>query len=494
MNKAKRLFIGLAVALAAIVALPANTAAIQTQIEDIVRETAQRQGVPGIAVAIVRDSEEVIFVSYGYARSGVAADENTFFGLGSLSKSFTALGLLYLDYSDEFDFSLSDSVTRFIPWLKFRYAEGFDMAELTVADLTHHTSGITNTSHSLRLPPSEGETAAYEVVRLLNGARLDFRPGEQYEYGSANYIIIGLIIQNVTGTSFEEFMSDRVLVPLGLQTVKMFEADATAAGVMAAAHKPAWFASRPFTPPVFRAHTPTGFIIANASDMARWMQLHLNPHTAPAPFDRLIPLSQQPNTSVAAVDGMYYAAGWLVDGDLSLITHQGESPGFMAEIAIFPDSGLGVVVLMNSFSGDTSNLMANIVNIVNGEPTLAISSGSEFRLFDNIFGIISIAAMVLILLVVVLLVRKIVCIVRKQHKEEKPRVGRLVLPCVVLVVFGFVLTLTLLFPTMFNVGTWAIANIWLPPTVFMGFILLNVLSVLSLVLTSLAAVYRKPTS
>jgi len=465
----------------------------ETRINDLVRRTARRQDVPGIAVSVVGYDSEAIFASHGVARRGssVSVDENTFFSLGSVSKSFTAMGILYLDYSDEFDFTIGDPVQTHIPWLNFRYRSNFDMNELTVMNLVNHTSGLTNESHSLSLPPNDGEDAAYRIVRRFNNSRLDFRPGTRYVYGSCNYIVLGLVIQYVTSMPFEEFMHDRILGPLGLDKTFMFREYAAEAGVMASAHKSTWFSSRPFTPPTFRAHTPTGFIISNANDMARWMELNLNPASATSPFDVLLQKSQIPNTDVEAWNGYHYAAGWLIEYETGKIRHEGESPGFLAETIMFPDRGIGITVLLNSSSGDAANLVQNILLIIDGYERGAISSGSEFKMFDTLFGAISIVLMVFIFAIVILVVLKTISIIRGQSRITMPRKRSYLYLVLSTALFVFSIALIVVFPSIFNVGTWEIVNVWLPSTVLTGLILFCVTGFMLTVLATLSMIFKK---
>jgi len=474
----------------------------QSQIDGLIERTARRQGVPGISAAVLREGEDTIFSSFGYAdrRTGEVVDENTFFGLGSVSKAFTAMAVLYMDYSDEFDFGISDPIIRHIPWISFEYrAADFDMSELTVAHLVHHTSGITNTTHSLRLPPSDGPYAAIDTVSRLDGTRLVFRPGTRYEYGSANYIILGLVVETVTGLFFEDFLTQRILEPLGLHNTKAFEADAADAGIMATPHRPLWFASRPFSPPIFRAHIPTGFLISNASDMARWMELHLNPSLAPPPFDTLIPLAHIPDTSVDAIDGTvfgkrgyhYYGAGWMISPNGDTISHLGESPGFLSGVMLLPNSGSGVVVFMNSSSGDSANLMYNIGDILEGCEPGAISSGSEFRMFDTVASAASIILVFVIAALAIAIALKVISIVKGKCKPSLPKVLGAVLLGLSLVLLVSFVALVLFFPSLFGVGTWGIANIWIAWTVMLCLVLLCVTGFLLSCFVFLATVFRK---
>ena len=473
---------------------------INSAVAQLIADTAAAQDVPGISVAIV-DNGTTRFYSHGYikAGNGVAVNEHTSFGLGSVSKAFTALTMLYLDYSNEFNFNITDSLQTHIDWLNFNYsANDFNMHEITIKNLVHHTSGITNDAHSLRLPPSSGENAAYTIVQKLNGATLQFRPGSRYEYGSSNYIILGLVVQNVTGMSFEQFLQQRILAPLGLHNTTTCVQSATAnGGTMASAHSQTWFSSRAFTPPLFTAHIPTGFINSTASDMALWLNLQLNSQLAPAPFDYLIQNSQTANTSVAAFDGeifgmrhnYYYSAGWMISACKAHIVHLGESPGFLSAALVLPQSDKAIIILKNSSSGDVANLMYNITDYLQYGTIGDISTGSEFRLFDTLFAMIAIAmaaiAMTLLIAIIVSLKNHSKNSNRKnvvQTQKLKSRAPKIIGLFVALIFTALATCLMLIFPALFNVGTWAIANLWISQTVLIGFAATIVVGVLAVVL------------
>ena len=472
------------------------TSSMQSRIDNLVHRTSNRQGVPGISAAVIGYGMEKIYSSHGVIRRGSnnTVDEDTLFSLGSLSKAFSAMGILYLDQSSDFpNFSIDDPIQDHIPWLNFRHrAVDFDMSELKVRNFVYHTSGLVNAVHSLQLPPSNGENAAYNIVRRLNNSRLEFRPGTRYDYASSNYIVIGLIIQHVTGISFEEFIETNILLPLGLANTFLFESDAKERGIMATAHKPTWFASRPFSPPTFRAHTPTGFIISSASDMARWMELFFNPSIAPVPFNDLLVRALEPNTSVAAVNGNHYAAGWLINEETGKIRHEGESPGFLSEIVMLPASGIGVIILKNSSAGDAANLMENILLLLDGEQPGEISAGSDFRMLDIIFASYVFAAVLAMIFLVFFTILKIISIRKRTTVKVRPRARSWVNLVLASLFFIGLLVTTIILPSMLGVGTWAIASVWAPSTILTGLVITTIAGAVWVAFAIFGMLFRKP--
>ncbi len=207
-----------------------------------------------MSVAIVRGGK-THYVSAGYAdREGeIRADEATLYELASVSKAFTAAGILLL--AEQGHLALSNSVQKHIPWLSFSYqGSHVDMDQLTLERFLHHTSGLTNSKHVDLIPPRG--SGPPEMLRLtveaLKDAELSSPVGSKFEYGTMNYDVLGLVIEKVSGgQSYETFMEEKVLEPLGgLQRTFMFAAKAqTAGGQLAKGYRTSFIITSPYEAP-----------------------------------------------------------------------------------------------------------------------------------------------------------------------------------------------------------------------------------------------------
>ena len=199
-----------------------------------VEEEMKADRVPGLALAIVREDEIVYAKGFGVAgQDGSPVSPQTSFILGSMSKSFTALAIMQLVEGGEID--LDAPVQRYLPW--FRLASPEASARITVRHLLNQTSGLpTKAPRAWRKADSTLEAH----VRALSDVQLAHPPGAAYEYSSPNYQILGLIVQEVSGQPFGEYVQKNILTPLGMDSSFISQTEALRAGSMAGGHR-YWF-------------------------------------------------------------------------------------------------------------------------------------------------------------------------------------------------------------------------------------------------------------
>ena len=266
--------------------------------------------------------------------------------------------------------------------------------------------------------------------------------------------------------SYEEFMLSSVLKPLGLHNTKMFRSDAIQSGTLAQGHRANMFRSTPFTKTIARSHTPTGFILSNLIDVTKWLSLHLNPSNAPYPFYKLINEGHIPNTGMTTFGtNQYYALGWHVDLNSGIIHHPGIIPGFVNHVMFCPSKNTAIVVLMNSSSGHSINLVENIFALTLGLKTGSIAIGSDMRVLDIIFSALIILFIVLTTTLLVILIFRIIALRKKHIVFKRPSIKGIISISATALFFVLILLLTLLAPIIFGIG-WHMVVIWLPPTIF----------------------------
>lgn len=165
------------------------------------------------------------------------------------------------------------------------------------------------------------------LVRLL--LVLAFYPGEQYEYGTVNYDVLGLVIEVLSGQSYERFMIEQVLHPLGLHNTYLYQEDALATGQLAQGYRSSFFITSPHDAPDYAGNKPAAYIISSTNDMAGWMRIQLGlEEDIPEIFKAVVQKSHEGNSSNPDVDGMLYGAGWSISADRTLIEHSGGNPNF----------------------------------------------------------------------------------------------------------------------------------------------------------------------
>jgi len=401
----------------------AQSAAIQALLDDACRIS----GVPGMSISILAD-DEVLYFSSGYAdrEKGLSASENTLYELASVSKAFTGMGILLLE--EQGLLSMADTVQKYLPWFTLKYqGEPVDMQSLTLNNFLHHTSGLTNSRHTQNIPQGNTPDLLQKTVEMLVDADLAFPPGEQYNYGTVNYDVLGLVIETVSGQSYEDFMREQVFRPLGLHQTYVYKEDAWATGQLAQGYRSSFFMTTPYNAPDYAGNKPAGYIISCTKDMARWMGIQMGiVQDIPEIFHTVIEKSHQGDVSVPAVNEMYYAAGWLVNAKQTIIEHSGGNPNFSTEVAILSNERTAVCLLTNGANTNIS-LVLKVKDILDGNLTQSYEiSGTQ--LLDITLSSATIILCLLAILFFLLGLRR-----RKTNKRQPMTKRRIIVTVILLI-------------------------------------------------------------
>lgn len=300
--------------------------------------------IPGLAVAIVKDDRIVYLKGYGQANpSGRPVTPQTPFIIGSITKAFTALAVMQLVEAGKV--GLDEPVQKYIPW--FRTADANASSQITVRQLLYQTSGLP----MIREPqfwPDLDDGALERTVRFFAHVQLDFSPGQGFGYSNANYETLGLIVQTVSGQSYEEYVKQHILAPLDMKNSFPSEHEAKEHG-MAIGHN--WWFGFPVgqTFSYNRSELPAGYLYSSAEDIAHFMIAEMNG-------------GRYGNSSVLSSEGIAqtqtgppsnaYAMGWERPelGGHRLINHDGGTANFQCSVFMDPDERVGVFVAANVMS------------------------------------------------------------------------------------------------------------------------------------------------
>ncbi|HZS08205.1 MAG TPA: serine hydrolase [Blastocatellia bacterium] len=329
--------------------------------DDYVNKARAEWAVPGLAVAVVKDDKVVFARGYGVRKLGDPApvNERTIFAIGSATKAFTAAALAML--VDEGKIRWDDPVTKHLKG--FQLYDAYVTREITVRDLLCHRSGL-----------DRGEALWYgsnldanEILRRIRYQKPAWSFRSHFGYNNIMFLAAGRIIPAVTGRSWEDFVRDRILAPLGMTStstsvaaLKNFDNVATPHTRTAGEVKPiAWRANDNVA--------PAGSICSSVSDMARWLRLQL----AQGSYEdkKLLSLGaveemQKPQmivpydagTALGAPDArfMNYGFGWFLHDyhGRKVVRHGGNIDGMVAMVGMIPEEKLGVVILSNLDPGD----------------------------------------------------------------------------------------------------------------------------------------------
>ncbi len=311
--------------------------------------------VPGMVWGVVADGRLVHVKSLGQqslGAGGLAVNADTGFRIASMSKAFTAYAILRL--RDEGKLRLDDPVWKYVPEVK---SWG---ADITVADLLHHTAGfVTDDPWGDRQQP----LAEADFTRLLKSGVPRTAPrGTRFEYSNLGYALLGRVISNISGKNFSRTIAAQVFAPLGMAATTYENADVPAArrAIGYRWEDAAWRAEPAMAHGAFGA---MGGITTSANDYARWLGFLLSAWPARSPHDPgatvramqygggLPQLRNRPGTlraecKLAAV----YGGGLIAAQDCALgqvLYHGGGFPGYGSHMLLIPDAGVAVFALTN---------------------------------------------------------------------------------------------------------------------------------------------------
>jgi CubicO group peptidase (beta-lactamase class C family) len=364
--------ISLAVAAGLIVCRLTAAPAAPPDLDRWVERAMRTFEVPGLALSIVKDDAVVVAKGYGARKLGAAApvDGHTLFGIASNTKAFTAtaLGLLVEEHKIEWD----APVVRYLPW--FALADPYVTRELTVRDLLVHRSGLGLGAGDLLWWPPSTYTRP-EIARRLRFIPLATSFRSAYAYDNVLYLIAGELIEAVSGQSWEDFVTARILNKVGMRDSNVRHSAAGNNGNVAATHAAVDGRVRPITPFDSDNTNPAGGINASAEDMAKWLRVQLSggvladgsrlfsPVTARELTSIVTPIpinDPPPELSPVKMNFHGYALGFDIRDYRShkVVTHTGGLPGYVSRVVMIPDAGVGVAVLTNQESGEAFDSIA----------------------------------------------------------------------------------------------------------------------------------------
>ncbi|HEY4189926.1 MAG TPA: serine hydrolase domain-containing protein, partial [Candidatus Limnocylindrales bacterium] len=279
--------------------------------------------------------------------SGRPVDADTPFLLGSVSKGITALAVSQLAERGSID--LDAPVRRYLP--AFALADAGASSTITVRQLLDQTSGIP-TSAGVG-PLSEPATTLEARVHDLAGVAPVSVPGVAYHYSNANYVVLGRLVEVVSGESFEAYLQRHVFGPLGMDHASADPGTSEADG-LGDAHR-LWFGLADTHPPLDRADlAPAGFVSASANDVGRYLAALLDP-AGPGGGAVASPAtvaSMFSGTAPTGIGDERYGLGWAETtyrGE-RIVAHAGSTTDMASFVAIDPARGVAIAVLFDAQS------------------------------------------------------------------------------------------------------------------------------------------------
>lgn len=319
------------------------------ELDRLAADTMTDRKVPGAALAVVRDGKVLLAKAYGQrdVETGLSVTPATQFLTCSITKSFTATAVALLHHEGRLDWSRP--VRDYLP--EFRLHDPLASERVTILDLLCHQSGLPRHDW-VYLPGDRAPAELLDVMRYLEPAH-ELRAA--HEYNNLCYAVIGVLIERVSGQSYEAFIRARLTGPLGI-TAGFNLDDLEASADAARPYMMQGDTRLPVPRYPFRA-VAAGAINTSIAGLANWMRLHLGKgefegeRLMPAALiDALyVPRAWYPQPAPPEFGESHYGLGFRCQsyrGD-RVVFHGGGLPGWCARMTLLPDFGIGVAVLTN---------------------------------------------------------------------------------------------------------------------------------------------------
>ena len=307
-------------------------------VEAVLQKAIDGKTIPAAGVVVVRDGKVIVAKGYGTAsiESGTPANENTVFQIASITKQFTAVGILLL--AEEGKLNLDDAAGKHLSDVPSQWSE------VTLRQLLNQVSGITSYTDVGKIVTDKIYEQA-EILALVRELPLRFTPGSRREYSNTNYFLLGMVIEKVSTQPYPKFMEEKIFIPLGMEATRIntsgLKVPNAATGYELKTGK--WQTvelvdpSQPFA---------AGAMLSTAGDMAKWAVavsqgklVHKNS------WDEAFRLGKLIDGSASN-----YGFGWQSGkiGETKYMGHGGGIPGFGSYIVRFPIEDIIVVLLSNT--------------------------------------------------------------------------------------------------------------------------------------------------
>ncbi|MEA1878450.1 MAG: serine hydrolase [Bacteroidota bacterium] len=358
-------------------------------IDELVANTMETFDVPGIAVAVLKDGETILMKGYGVRSldTKIPMDEKTLFGIASNSKAFTAAGLGILKQEGKLDWD--DRVIDYIP--EFRLYNPYVTDDFRIRDLLCHRSGMGLGAGDLMIWPDGTDFTRKDVINNLKYLKQVSPFRTKYDYDNLLYIVAGEIITKVSGMSWEEFIKEKILNPLGMKKsgASYLRLDDTSNVI--APHARVEGKVRVVSRTTNELMNAAGGIYSSVEDMGKWARYLLgvgaDSHTSSVGADspmspvrtdsRIGPyiISAQtikelwtPQTIIPVRNpGSYnthfaaYGLGFRLADEkgYKVISHTGGLAGMLTKMTMIPELDLAIIVFTNQQSGAAFSAITN---------------------------------------------------------------------------------------------------------------------------------------
>ena len=367
---------------------------IKNDIENYIRTGMKNWDVPGLSIVIVKDGKVVLRKGYGVKdiTQKETVDENTLFYIASNSKLFTGTALAHLQYNRKLN--LNDKITRYYP--DYRLYDSITTAQVTIRDMLTHRIGTKTfqgdfTFWNTNLTRQE----IMQRMRLLQPTGI-FR--QDYGYCNSCFLTAGEIIPKVAGVSWEQYITDSIIQPLGMN-----ETYALSNGIRSRVKNMAVPYSTSFTGQLMRVPDdnwdnlgPAASIVSNVKDLTAWLMMQIDSgryagkqilpwQVLQATRDmQIVTGSRKSNLFPMQFRGYGLGLNIADYNGKQIYWHTGGAAGMVSNVCFVPEEKLGIAILTNN---DNQNFFEALrLQVLDAYLGVPFTNRSQFFLKEFIPG------------------------------------------------------------------------------------------------------------
>lgn len=307
--------------------------------------------IPGLALAVLQHGQLLYTKGYGKAdSSGRVVTPETPFYIASLSKSITALALMQLVDQDLVE--LDRKVSAYLP--DFMLKDPGLAHSITIRQLLNHTSTLVEDAEFAVATLRGDDTSILELVERLSSSRTSGTLGKTFQYNNANYIVLGAVIEAVTGLSYQEYITKNVFGPLGMHHSHL-SLDSALKDGLAAGYRTIFGFPMAVQLPFRTDFLPAYSIVSSVGDLSIYVAMLQNEGVYQG--TRIVSaenLNRMFAVSSSVTPWEWYGFGWFLTS--GSIHHGGELTNYQSKIKMLTDDGLAVVLMYNTSSSTLGTL------------------------------------------------------------------------------------------------------------------------------------------
>ncbi|KAJ7204677.1 beta-lactamase/transpeptidase-like protein [Mycena pura] len=355
---------------------------VDKKLSSYIQSQLRAGNIVGMSMAIILPNGEVQFESWGNrTEDGDPIMSDTVFNLGSCSKAFlsASLGILMQDFADGKnktalphavdEFNWNTKVHHLLPD-EWAVDDQWTTEKADLKDLLSHRTGLSG--HDGSYSPDD---SPYDVVNRMRHLRTAYELRQLYEYNNQMYVTGSYVVSKYSGSSYRDFVEERILAPLGMHSSSLYTDRAFATGRFTQSWSPVSRRRIPFFMPEHTAELMAGAggVMSTVEDMALWVKMLLNkgvdgrrnstiiPRTTFDLATSAISVASDTGSDLFSIAG--YGLGW---GRLSyrgheLVQHNGGAPGVATIVDLYPRDSVAIVLLANTLTTTFTRRIASAV-------------------------------------------------------------------------------------------------------------------------------------